>query len=127
MCPAENVQMDGSRSTEIICETTEPTGAPLAKDELERICTDVACRLHDAFDFRSVRDIAIILRASCRSVEAFINGREFPSTDLLLQAHAATGVSLHWILTGEGSRFPAAQTAPAQQHYAPEWVELGLA
>jgi hypothetical protein len=80
--------------------------------------------MQEVFDFRSDREIACILRLSCKDIESITTGHEFPPAETMLLVKKATGVSLHWLLTGEGPIFPP----PAMSvSHAYEMEVVGLA
>jgi len=110
--------------TEPICETSERCEALLSVDQLEQIKFETARRVAEVFGYRSDREIACLLRTSCSAVNSVIEGRELPSTKLLLLIHCVTGVSIHWLLTGKGmkSQIPSAVVFATE-----ELAALGLA
>ena len=107
-----------------MCETSERCRPILSEDELEKMKADVGRRIAAAFEYRSDREIACLLKASCKDVSAFLAGEEFPSTEHLLLIHCVTRVSLDWLLTGEGARVNEPRNVIVA---AEEWVSLGLA
>jgi hypothetical protein len=116
--------MNKAEKTEPLCETSERCKPILSEGELERMRLDVGRRIAEAFDYRSDREIASLLKTRCKNVSAFISGDEFPSVEHLMLIHCLTGVSIDWLLTGEGAR----SNAPMSIVYAPEeWISLGLA
>jgi transcriptional regulator with XRE-family HTH domain len=116
--------MNKVEKKEPLCETSEPCRPFLSESDLEWMRVDVGRRIAEAFDHQSDREIACILKTSCKTVSAFIAGDEFPSVEMLLLIYRVTGVSIDWLLTGEGMK----SNAPPSVVYAPEeWVSLGLA
>jgi hypothetical protein len=116
--------MNKAEKKEPLCETSERCEPILSDDELERMKSDVGRRIAEAFEYRSDREIACLLKTSCKSVNAFLVGEEFPSVEHLLLIHCVTGVSLDWILTGEEARVSG---LPNIVIPADEWASLGLA
>ena len=114
------------KQREAMCETSEPTEKAIPKKLHAHLCAEIAWRLHEVFDFRPETEIARQLKVSRQAVEELMSGKEFPPTEMLLHVHAATKVSLHWILTGEGSPFPTRRVVP-KNVTAEDWVSLGLA
>ena len=87
--------MKKADGTEPLCETSEPCRPLIAGGELERIRSGTGRRVAEAFDYRSCREIACMLRISCCTIDSIIAGRELPSTEMLLSINCITGVSIH--------------------------------
>lgn len=64
--------------------------------------TGVGGRIVEAFDFSAETEIAGLLKISCKTVRRLTENEELPTTEMLLCIHKLTGVSIDWILTGEG-------------------------
>ncbi|MGD9564488.1 MAG: helix-turn-helix domain-containing protein [Pyrinomonadaceae bacterium] len=60
-------------------------------------------RLRAAFDHASNAEIARRCETSDATIKFYMEGR-LPSAELLLRIHRATGINLHWLLTGAGPR-----------------------
>ena len=116
--------MNKVEKTEPLCETSERCRQNLSEDELFQIRTAVGRRVAEAFDFRSDREIACLLKTSCKTVNAVMNGEEFPSTEMLLLINCVTGASLDWLLTGERPYVNESRNVVVATE---EWVSLGLA
>ena len=122
--PHRPEDMNKAEKKEPLCETSERCRPILSEDELELIRTAVGRRLAEAFDFRSDREIACLLKTSCKTINSVINGKEFPPTEMLLLINCLTGVSIHWLLTGDGMK----SHIPSTMVLVPdELVALGLA
>ena len=63
-------------------------------------------RLKEAFGTNSVQQIADRLKMSYQGVDHLIKGRRKFNDSLLLEISSLTGCSIHWLLTGEGSKNP---------------------
>jgi len=90
---------------EIMCVTSEASEKPVGSDELP--LSDIGLRLQEAFDYDSVVDIALSMRSNTADVASIVEGRVVPTVEFLLAARKLTGVSVDWILTGDGPKFVA--------------------
>lgn len=61
-------------------------------------------RLRHAFDGATNAEIARRIGALSGTVRPYLEGDRLPAPEILLKITLATGVNLHWLLTGEGSR-----------------------
>ena len=104
--------MERREEDEIMCSTTEPCQGLVQGSDVRSV--EIGIRLQEAFDYDSVPDIAISLRAGIDIVSSLIDGRSIPTTELLLGVRKLTGVSVDWLLTGEGPKFVA---GPAINRY----------
>ena len=91
-----------------LCLTSEKRESFAAHLEVKQIQNDISARIVEAFDFQPDSEIAFILGTSCKAVRLFTEGNRLPSSKMLLRIHKTTGISIHWLLTGEGSKYPVA-------------------
>jgi hypothetical protein len=91
-----------SDKTEPLCMTSERGEVFFSDDETAHHKVDVAGRILEAFNC----EIAFLLKTNNSTVKTFIEGEEFPSTEILISIHKVTSVSIHWLLTGEGTKYP---------------------
>lgn len=107
-----------------LCMTSEKRESLAAHLEIKQTRNDVSARIVEAFDFQPDTEIAFILGTSCKAVKLFTEGKKLPSSKMLLRIHKTTGVSIHWLLTGEGAKYPVAVPA---LNVSSETTILGLA
>jgi hypothetical protein len=100
------------------CSTSEKDDVFLTADDLSCSRVDIGRRVAEAFDFKSDREIACTLRLRCKTIRRIINGEEFPLVEDLLCINRATGVSLMWLLTGEGTKYPVSNVVHHAAHAA---------
>ena len=67
-------------------------------------------RLHAAFDYESMADVARRLKIPHATVRNYYQGR-LPAPEVLIKIANETGVSLNWLLIGTGDKY-AGQVAP---------------
>ena len=65
---------------------------------------DFVYRLNDVFDNASMADVARRLDMTHATVRNYYLGR-LPAPDFLIKIAKETGVSLNWLLTGEGEKY----------------------
>lgn len=94
-------------SPEPLCMTSERAEKYISPIEMDHIKADIGRRIVEAFNYHPDSEIAFILKASCKAVSLFTEGEELPPTEILLEIQKATGTSLHWLLTGDGTKYPA--------------------
>lgn len=94
------------RTAEPLCQTSEKEPEILSNDELGNIKREIGKRIVEAFNYHPDSEIAYLLKTSCKTITACTEGDEFPPVEILLSIHRATDVSLHWLLTGEGTKRP---------------------
>ena len=95
------------REREPMCETSEPGERLIAEREMPPISSEIGRRVLKVFGYQRAATIARKLRSNRSGVKAVINGKELPSTEMLLGIRRVTGVSLDWLLTGQGSKYPS--------------------
>ena len=61
-------------------------------------------RLRQAFDGATNAEVARRIDAVSGTVKPYFDGLRIPAPEILLKIARATGVNIHWLLTGEGSR-----------------------
>ena len=91
--------------------TSETGERVIDRNEMPQIKSDVGRRIVEAFAYAPDREIALLLKTSRAEVEAITEGSELPSPEILLSVYRTTGVSIHWLLTGEGSIRPDYRTS----------------
>ena len=94
-----------SNQVEPLCMTSEKGEVFFFADEKEDKIIDIAGRIIEAFAFQSASEIAFLLETNRKTVQSFNEGKEFPSTEILLSIHKLIGVSIHWLVTGEGTKY----------------------
>ena len=97
--------MKKRKEDEAMCVTSEPNQGVMDDHEVRSI--DIGLRVQEAFDYDSVPDIAVSLKSSTDDVGSLVEGRALPTAALLLSIRKLTGVSVDWLLTGEGPKFVA--------------------
>jgi hypothetical protein len=97
---------------EPLCMTSEKCETVVSPVEAPEIKLNVGRRIVEAFNYQPDAEIAYILKTKCSVVRSFTEGEEFPPTEILLLIRQATGVSIDWLLTGEGSKRPQ-EVSPA--------------
>ncbi len=93
------------REIEPMCETSEPSEKLFSREEMLPISLDIGRRILEIFGYQSISSIVFRLRSTRREIDDVINGDKMPNAELLLGIRKATGASIDWILTGEGSRY----------------------
>lgn len=97
--------MKGScREFEPMCETSEPGERLISREDILPISLEIGRRILEVFGYQSISNIVFRLRSTRREIDNVVNGEAMPSAELLLGIRKATGASVDWILTGEGSR-----------------------
>ena len=96
--------LDRLKNKHVITEKVglEPLSAP-NDAQLKKL---ISGRIVEAFGTDVQTHIADRVGGSLASVRLYVDGSRFPSIEFLVQAHRATGVSIHWLITGEGPKFP---------------------
>lgn len=61
---------------------------------------------------KNLKDFSLLVGIPYRTIQNYVGGQREPRQDLVTKICTRTGVSIHWMLTGEGSMFEAAQDAP---------------
>jgi transcriptional regulator with XRE-family HTH domain len=74
-------------------------------------CKDFADRFQEICETSQPAQIQRAFGISYQAAKNYLNGR-YPETDVLLNIARVTGVSLHWLLTGEGPRKSTNETNP---------------
>lgn len=113
-------------------ETASETTAPAAQErftdeELYVIRHDFAGRLADTFRGLKQRDIARKLLTTETTVAPYLKGDRLPTTEMLLQIHRASGVSIHWLLTGQGAKYDKQEKSLLAPEAVAEIEELAKA
>lgn len=76
-------------------------------------------RFRDVFSDLKNKEIAELLEVSPPAVQNYLGGR-VPEIDVLKRISKARDVSLHWLLTGEGSRSVNDEKQPENEQVADE-------
>jgi hypothetical protein len=92
--------------TETLCMTSEKGERIFSADEMKQIKNNIGRRIIEVFNYQPNLEIAFLLRSSCKTVKSITEGEDFPPVEMLLCIHKITGVSIHWLLTGEGAKHP---------------------
>ncbi|MFT3743929.1 MAG: hypothetical protein QM785_06495 [Pyrinomonadaceae bacterium] len=100
------------REFEPMCETSEPGERLISREDMLPISLEIGRRILEVFGYQSISNIVFRLRTTKREIDDVINGERLPSAELLLCIRKATGASIDWILTGEGSRSAVATALP---------------
>lgn len=90
---------------EPMCETSEPGERLIPRQEMLPISLEIGRRVLEVFGYQSIAAIVFRLRSSRDEIDAVIDGKRLPSTELLLGIHKLTGASIDWLLTGQGARY----------------------
>lgn len=91
---------------EPLCETSEKGEKLISKDETLNTALDIGGRLLEVFGYQKISNIIFKLKSNPQEINAVLNGEALPSTELLLGIQKVTGVSIDWLLTGQGARYP---------------------
>ena len=110
--------------TEPLCMTSEKGEKIFSAGEMTQIKNNIGSRIVEAFNYQPDLEIAFLLKSNCRTVKSITEGEELPGTEMLLTIHKTTGVSIHWLLTGEGAKHPIKDVPLVLMH---ESAILGLA
>lgn len=73
-------------------------------DEMAEIKRGFARRLREAFDHATNAEIARRCMTTSTTIKLYAEGKRIPIGEMLLQMTRATGINIHWLLTGRGSR-----------------------
>mgnify|MGYP002336116880 FL=1 len=106
--------MSGTRGTEMVdlrpedermCETSERCERLFADGEILPINLEIGRRLLEIFGNQAISNITFRLKSTSQEINDILDGRSLPSCELLLGIKKMTGVSIDWLLTGEGSKY----------------------
>ncbi len=98
---------------EPMCETSEKNERLYSRDEILPIGLEIGRRIMELFGYQRISSIVFRLKLNSRDIDAVINRGALPSGEMLLCIRRATGVSIDWLLTGEGSKFSDSVHHPA--------------
>ena len=90
-----------------MCETSEKGERLFSDDEILPMNLEIGRRLMEVFGNQEISNITFRLRSTAQEIDDILDGRLLPSCELLLGIRKLTGVSLDWLLTGEGPKFGA--------------------
>lgn len=96
---------DLSNGREPMCETSEKGEKMFLAEELLPIGLEVGRRLLEIFGHQKLSYMVFRLKATAAEINSVVEGKAMPSTELLLAIKKTTGVSIDWLLTGEGVKF----------------------
>lgn len=99
-------------NNEPLCETSEPGERILSRDEVLSTTLAIGRRILEIFGYQDIANIVFRLRSRRSEIDAVVSGEAMPSVELLLAIRKVTGVSLDWLMTGEGQKF-IPEPAPA--------------
>lgn len=97
--------------------------APSAAFSSEKDAEDglgFAKRLRRAFDDASNAEIARRITTTDSTIKSYMDGDRLPVGEMLLRITAATGINLHWLLTGRGPE----RVMPHKPQFSSEDEEL---
>ena len=96
---------DLSNGREPMCETSEKGEKMFLAEELLPIGMEVGRRLLEIFGYQKLAYMVFRLKATAAEINSVVDGKAMPSSELLLAIKKTTGVSIDWLLTGEGVKF----------------------
>ncbi len=116
-----------------MCETSEKGERLFSRDEIMSVNFDIGQRILEIFGNQDVSNIVFRLRSTRNEINAILDGMSLPSCEILLGIQRLTGVSIDWLLTGEGDRFPVRIARPSIEpalrpitHYPPMTQEMPM-
>jgi len=86
------------------CETSETGERLITKTEILRVNMAVGRRILEAFDFQPISEIVFQLKTDRGELHSVLKSERLPSVELLLAIQRVTGISVDWLLTGEGNK-----------------------
>ena len=81
--------------------------------------TSLYQRIQAAFQTTNGAEIARKLGFEKQNIYAWRDGRNLPTTETVLKIYEYTGISLHWLLTGEGEIYPTRNVTNVPKKLAP--------
>ena len=93
------------RKMEPMCETSERGENLIQRQEVLPITLDIGRRIMEVFGYQKISHIVFRLKATRDEIDAVLNGKSLPTTELLLGIQKVTGASIDWLLTGEGVKY----------------------
>lgn len=90
---------------ERMCETSEKSERLFADDEILPMNLEIGRRLMEIFGNQAISNITFRLKSTSHEINDVLDGRTLPSCELLLGIKKLTGVSIDWLLTGEGPKY----------------------
>lgn len=97
---------------ECMCETSERGERLFDRNAIVSAKLAVAQRILEVFGNQDISNIVFRLRSTRREIDAVLDGTILPSCEMLMGIRRITGVSLDWLLTGEGEPFPVRIESP---------------
>jgi transcriptional regulator with XRE-family HTH domain len=86
-------------------ETRRPVAEErFSEAEMDDIKRGFARRLRTAFDEATNAEIARRCHTTSTTVKLYAEAQRLPIAEMLLQITRVTGINIHWLLTGRGSR-----------------------
>ena len=86
-------------------EKTRPAAKErFTEGEMDEIRHGFAKRLKEAFNHANNAEIARRCKTTDATIKFWMDGDRMPTAEMFLQIHQATGVNIHWLLTGKGQR-----------------------
>src|SRR5262249_47263794 len=98
--------MKNRECREPMCETSERSEKLISREQMLPIALEIGHRLLEVFGYQKISSIVFKLKANSNEIHSILNGEKLPSTELLIGIHKVTGVSLDWLLTGKGAKYP---------------------
>jgi transcriptional regulator with XRE-family HTH domain len=77
----------------------------IQRREVLPISLEIGQRIMEVFGYQKISNIVFRLKATHNEIDAVLNGRSLPTTELLLGIQKVTGASIDWLLTGQGSKY----------------------
>ncbi len=93
------------REFEPLCETSEKGENLIPIEEMLPVTLEIGHRVLEVFGNQQISNIVFRLKSNSREINSVINGQALPTAELLLGIQKITGVSIDWLLTGNGSKY----------------------
>jgi hypothetical protein len=77
----------------------------LGEDEISKIKIAIGKRLVEALDTENFSEIGRKLKITAMNAKFYVEGTRFPSPEVQLQFRRVTGISIDWLMTGEGAKY----------------------
>lgn len=83
----------------------EKTGLPFSEETESDLTISFSKRFKETFRGLNNAEIARRLKTTDMTVKNYVDGNRLPNFELLVRIHRASGVNIHWLLTGKGAQF----------------------
>ncbi len=84
---------------------------------LKNIARDFALRLKELIAFQSVRSFARSCQLSETALRKYLNGESTPNLERLIAIANQSGVTVEWLATGKGEKYPPQNVAEPEGSY----------